>query len=72
MSGSPAQCRQAAALGRAAHHAKAEERYARFVELRRTWTVSTVASDLGVCERQAWRYEARRRAELELAYESAS
>jgi hypothetical protein len=61
-----------AALGRASRTAAAEERYARYVELRRSWTVRVAGWELGICERQAWRYEARRRAELELAYESAS
>lgn len=58
----------AASRGNAVHArntrtAIAEDRYARYIELRRTWTVAGVATDLGISERQAWRYEARMRAE---------
>lgn len=52
-----------AVQARQARTAIAAERYARYIELRRTWSVAAVATDLRISERQAWRYEARRAAE---------
>lgn len=50
-----------AVLARATRTAIAGDRYARYVELRRTWTVREAGWDLGICGRHARRYEARRR-----------